>query len=300
MRFYTRALLPPSIIGTATYVVYWLREDLYLLLVPAFCLLLMLWSAVFVELWQARERTLRHVWGMEAFAEQEGERLGFRGKLDQGIYTPAGDWVTVRDADLAMMGYRLPAPKAVRTSRRARLRRQACSFGVLLCMGFLCILSTLGIFAFRAYIASLSIGPYLAGALNAVAITLLNTAFREAALKLNEWENHRRASSFTGALVYKMFIFQFINCYFSLFFIVSAAARRRGALAAALLKPRSRTASPSLLGPAWRVRPSARRLSSRTAPPSSSSSPPSAGARCAAATRASRPRSTAMTSCRRS
>jgi hypothetical protein len=91
------------------------------------------------------------------------------------------------------------------------------SLFVLLLMGLLCIVTTLGIFAFRAYIASLVIGPYLAGALNALAISVLNTAFRTVALHLNEWENHRRASSFTAALVYKMFIFQSINCYFSLF-----------------------------------------------------------------------------------
>jgi hypothetical protein len=90
---------------------------------------------------------------------------------------------------------------------------------VLALMGVLCIITTLAIFAFRAYISTLSIGPYLAGTLNAVAITVLNTLFRSLALGLNEWENHRRASSFTQALVYKMFIFQFINCYFSLFYI---------------------------------------------------------------------------------
>lgn len=219
LRFYTRALIPPSIFGAVTYVIYWVDSRAYLLLVPAFCLLLMIWSASFLEQWKGREATLRHVWDMENFAETEGERLGFRGRIDQGIYTVHGHWVSISDEDLEVMGQRLTAPSAIRSSLSARKVRELISLFALICMGFLCVLTTLGIFAFRAYISSLSIGPYLAGALNAIAISLLNTAFRNAALQLNEWENHRRGSSFTVALTYKIFIFQFFNCYFSLFYI---------------------------------------------------------------------------------
>ena len=219
LRWYSRALVLPSAVGAVTFVIYWVDEQMYLLLVPAFCLLTMVWSAGFIEQWQAREATLRHIWDMDEWAEHEGERLGYRGRIEQGIYTTHGHWVPIDDNELLVMGVKLTGPRSLRSSKRARRARELVSFGVLLGMGCLCIMTTLGIFAFRAYISSLAIGPYLAGALNAVAISTLNTAFRNAALQLNEWENHRKSSSFTAALVYKMFIFQFINCYFSLFFI---------------------------------------------------------------------------------
>ncbi|KAJ1623746.1 calcium-activated chloride channel-domain-containing protein [Pavlovales sp. CCMP2436] len=189
-------------------------------MVPGFCLLTMLWSAGFIELWQQREATLRHVWDMDEYAEHESERLRFRGTIATGVYTVHGHWVEITDSDLnPISNIALPKPRSLRASRLARQLRQLFAMSALLVMGFLCILTTLAIFAFRAYISRLAIGPYLAGALNAVAITALNTLFRNAALQLNEWENHRRSSSFTAALVYKMFIFQFINCYFSLFYI---------------------------------------------------------------------------------
>lgn len=137
----------------------------------------------------------------------------------QGIYTADGHWVPIVPDDLTVMDFKLEMPQNIRASNSARNAKQLISMAVLLLMGVACIVTTLGIFAFRAYISTLSIGPYLAGTLNAVAITVLNSLFRSLALGLNEWENHRRASSFTQALVYKMFIFQFINCYFSLFYI---------------------------------------------------------------------------------
>lgn len=218
---------------------------------------------------------------MDAYAEQETERLGFRGTLEkvrrdasagrgsavcgvcsaasadsrataprrpppqrsrarsrprslahsraslarlaparpQGVYTVDGHWVPILPSDLTVMDFTLETPQTIRASGAARNAKQLLSMAVLLLMGVLCIVTTLAIFAFRAYISTLAIGPYLAGTLNAVAITFLNSLFRTLALGLNEWENHRRASSFTQALVYKMFIFQFINCYFSLFYI---------------------------------------------------------------------------------
>ena len=36
---------------------------------------------------------------------------------------------------------------------------------------------------------------------------------------LNRWENHRLEFKVRSALVYKLFFFQFVNCYFLLFYI---------------------------------------------------------------------------------
>jgi hypothetical protein len=122
LRFYTRALLFPAVFGTATYVVYWVRPDIYLLLVPAFCLLLMIWSATFIEQWKRREATLRHIWDMDEYAEQEEERIGFRGRIEQGIYTVHGHWVPIDNSDLAVLDVELVGPKVrARTHQRRTL-----------------------------------------------------------------------------------------------------------------------------------------------------------------------------------
>ena len=59
----------------------------------------------------------------------------------------------------------------------------------------------------------------LIGVANGIAIPILNVVYKKIAVALTEWELHRTHNAFNEALALKLFMFQFVNSYASLFFI---------------------------------------------------------------------------------
>ena len=57
------------------------------------------------------------------------------------------------------------------------------------------------------------------GIANGIAIPILNVIYKKIAVALTEWELHRTHNAFNEALALKLFMFQFVNSYASLFFI---------------------------------------------------------------------------------
>jgi len=55
--------------------------------------------------------------------------------------------------------------------------------------------------------------------MNAAAIMILNKIYRSVAVRMNEWENHRTESEYMDNLLFKIFLFQFVNSYTSLYYI---------------------------------------------------------------------------------
>jgi hypothetical protein len=62
-------------------------------------------------------------------------------------------------------------------------------------------------------------GAMYAGLINAVQMITLNEVYQMVAVKLCDWENHRTDTSYENTLVVKTFAFQFVNSYFSFFYI---------------------------------------------------------------------------------
>lgn len=217
LRFYTRALALPALAGVGVYAFYVPARDVYRTLCLGFGVLVTAWAAIFIEHWKRRQATLRHLWDMDEYNDKEGDRLGFRGRFERGLYTGEGHWVALDACEV--LGVALEPPFSLRSSAVNRRAKECTSIAVLVAMGGLCVATTVLVFFIRAAIAHLAFGPYVAGGLNAVAISSLNYIFRNVALSLNEWENHRRSSTFNKALVIKLFIFQSINNYFPLFYL---------------------------------------------------------------------------------
>ena len=63
-------------------------------------------------------------------------------------------------------------------------------------------------------------GAALAGALNGVQIAALNEVYLLVAQQLTNWENHRTHRAYEDALTAKTFLFQFVNSYASLYWLV--------------------------------------------------------------------------------
>lgn len=87
-------------------------------------------------------------------------------------------------------------------------------------IGVVCVV-TISLLVFRLILVKAFSfgGGILAGVANAMSIVILDKLYKEVAIKLTEWENHRTSTQFEDKLIQKLFIFQFINSYFSLAYI---------------------------------------------------------------------------------
>jgi hypothetical protein len=91
---------------------------------------------------------------------------------------------------------------------------------VILCT--VVIIVTIAVLSFRLFVQNqhLSVfGSFVGGIINAMTIIFLNVVWKTVAQKLNEWENHRTQTDFENNLIAKIFIFQFVNSYTSLYYI---------------------------------------------------------------------------------
>ena len=88
-------------------------------------------------------------------------------------------------------------------------------------MALACIGAILGILIVRLSLIewNTTYGSPLASLVNAAVISIFNIYWRKIALLLTTWENYRLEKDFRDQLVMRMFGFQFINCYFSLFYV---------------------------------------------------------------------------------
>ena len=59
----------------------------------------------------------------------------------------------------------------------------------------------------------------IVGVINSVAIPVLNVIFKKIAQKITDWEMHRTTDEYNNSIAMKLFCFQFVNSYTSLFFI---------------------------------------------------------------------------------
>jgi len=76
--------------------------------------------------------------------------------------------------------------------------------------------------SFRLFLQKQNIsvaGSIIGGVVNAIVIIAFNVIWRKAADILTAWENHRTQTEYDDALTFKIFLFQFVNSYISLYYI---------------------------------------------------------------------------------
>nr|XP_055066503.1 anoctamin-10 isoform X1 [Misgurnus anguillicaudatus]XP_055066504.1 anoctamin-10 isoform X1 [Misgurnus anguillicaudatus] len=205
LEYFTIALVPMALIGIPYYLFDWEDYDKYVL----FAVFNLVWSTVFLEVWKRYSATLAYKWGTlsrrKAFEEP---RPGFHGELG---FNP----VTGRE-------------EPVYPSSRRQLRIYLVSLPfVLLCL-YLSFYVMMVYFMMEHWAISIyndnpnfatSILLFVPSIIYAVVIEIMNLLYRYAAEFLTHWENHRLESSFQNHLVLKVLVFNFVNCFASLFYI---------------------------------------------------------------------------------
>nr|XP_060637837.1 anoctamin-10 [Anolis sagrei ordinatus]XP_060637838.1 anoctamin-10 [Anolis sagrei ordinatus]XP_060637839.1 anoctamin-10 [Anolis sagrei ordinatus]XP_060637840.1 anoctamin-10 [Anolis sagrei ordinatus] len=205
LEYFTFALIPMAVIGIPYYIFDWEDYDKYVL----FAAFNLVWSTVILELWKRCCAVMAYRWGTLMMKRQfEEPRPGFHGVL--GINP-----VTGRE-------------EPVYSSFKRQLRIY------LVSLPFVCLCLYLSLYIMMIYfdlenqahlyheenqsdLSSLML--YVPSIIYAVVIEVLNRLYRYAAEFLTSWENHRLESSYQNHLVLKVLVFNFLNCFASLFYI---------------------------------------------------------------------------------
>uniref|UniRef100_A0A2D4H139 Anoctamin n=2 Tax=Micrurus TaxID=8634 RepID=A0A2D4H139_MICCO len=205
LEYITFALIPMAVIGIPYYVFDWEDYDKYVL----FAAFNLLWSTVILELWKRSCAVMAYRWGTLMMKRQfEEPRPGFHGVL--GINP-----VTGREE-----------PIYSSFKRQLRIYFVSVPF-VCLCLCF--SLQIMMIYFDLEFQARLyyeenqnelsALILYMPSIIYAVVIEILNRIYRYAAEFLTSWENHRLESSYQNHLILKVLVFNFLNCFASLFYI---------------------------------------------------------------------------------
>ncbi|KAK3739467.1 hypothetical protein QZH41_007863, partial [Actinostola sp. cb2023] len=181
-----------------------------------FAAFMALWSAVFLEVWKRKEASLAYEWDMMDFDEAfEPMRPRFVAAVKErrpnpitGVLEPFIPYYT-------------------------QLIRQTCSMALVMFMVVLVIAAVAGVIIYRAAVSAALyaypnegvrrgariITSITASCINLLAITILSCLYDKVALSLTNWENPRTRTAYTDTLTLKMFLFQSVNMYSSLFYI---------------------------------------------------------------------------------
>ncbi|KAI3390096.1 hypothetical protein SNEBB_003779 [Seison nebaliae] len=157
-----------------------------------FGLLFLLYYSVVKKLWNVDEKIYSHQWGVDGFLFAEKARRDYK---ENG-------------------------------SNIKRLLKYCCSILFIMVMILFVFASVLGVTTLRIVIISQKLdGIYsnLAYAatvlLNTFSTLILKLIYTKLIRKINDWECHRTLSDHNNALALKLFIFQFVNTFSSLFYL---------------------------------------------------------------------------------
>ncbi|XP_061676602.1 anoctamin-10 isoform X3 [Syngnathoides biaculeatus] len=222
LEYFTMALVPLAFIGMLCCQFDWKNYDKYVF----FAVFNLIWCTVILELWKRCSASLAYHWGTLSRKKVfEEPRPGFHGILG---FNP----VTGREEPL------YPSAK-----RQLRIYLVSLPF-VLLCL-YLSLYVMMIYFEMEGWTLMLhdreptfwtTILLFIPGIIYAVVIEVMNLIYRYAAEFLTEWvvgicefgpytcsrveeENHRLESSYQNHLVLKVLVFNFLNCFASLFYI---------------------------------------------------------------------------------
>jgi hypothetical protein len=203
LEFYTKWLCIPSLFGFLIFILLWIGGGFENTSYSSGCLLaysliLAVSSTVLDQLWVRKENIYAWKWGLSSFAESEEQRAEYKGepKIDEvsgklkKIHKPKG-----LEKYMKLMGY-----------------------GIILFFIALVIAAITAIFTFRDQ-TRYAWGATVAGVVNALQIKAMNLIYRVVAKRMTDWENNETNTVYNDSLTFKLFCFQFVNSYASLFYI---------------------------------------------------------------------------------
>lgn len=206
--YYSKIVSIPSLIGVVVFVlqrIYNPESVIVVIVNFLFCIYVSVWATVFNEFWKRKENCLAIKWGQTDFKQDEVPRPQFIGVTRR---SPVDD-----DMDDVYFD--------------STWRYKYYVFSIFVTGVFIGIVIVIVLFLIllRTRITNILIfqgfdlaGP-LVSSLNALQIQIMNMIFNKVAVKLTNLENHRTQTEYENSLILKSYVFQFVNSFFSLFYI---------------------------------------------------------------------------------
>lgn len=204
--FYTVALIPPAVIG----ILYWITSWQNLYREAIFAVFNLVWATLFLEAWKRYCSELAFKWGSLDFVSTRFEepRANYFGRMGQNPVTGK------------------PEPVFPKSQRLFRF------YGITVPVLFLCLAVAfyimLGYFGLQAIVDQwyreekqwyYRLSTFMPTVIYAIAIAILNAIYRKIATRLNDFENHRLQTSYDNHMILKLILFEFVNCFMSLFYV---------------------------------------------------------------------------------
>ena len=171
-----------------------------LLLLSAF---LALWGTAFLKYWDQKEKLFNYIWGTESFVRFEP---------DSESFVPDGYVILVFNKLFPFT-----------SSMKAAFKRYV-SYLVLIFMILLIFIGVYLIFYFKVILIEKfpdkqTLIGILSALENTILINIMSKLYHSMAIKLNDWQNHRKDFQRINALAVKFIIYDCINNYYPLFYI---------------------------------------------------------------------------------
>ncbi|CAG9311961.1 unnamed protein product [Blepharisma stoltei] len=173
-----------------------------------YAFLLSIGSTFMDQIWLRKEKVLGWKWGVCDIKGQEEQRPEYK-----GVYQ--------KDPISGKM-------KKIHEKKRHSILKNVLGLSTIIFFVTVVIASLIAIFFYRANSNDDSWGPRIAGIFNAIQIKILNIIYKKIAVVLTDWENYETESEYQNALTIKLFAFQFVNSYSSLFYIAYFKGRYEG------------------------------------------------------------------------
>ncbi|XP_074649330.1 anoctamin-4-like [Tubulanus polymorphus] len=184
-----------------------------------------LWATMFLEMWKRKEAEIGYDWDVAGFEEEEEV---IRPEFEIAVNDKRRNPVTQEEEPYVPFYKRAPI--------------DCSSFVVCIFMVCLCLCAVFAIIVYRIIIVTLMsassdgiIREYAkilttatAALISLIIIMILNKLYERIALFLTNWENPRTETEYDDRLTFKMFCFQFVNYYSTIFYIAFFKGRLIG------------------------------------------------------------------------
>lgn len=186
-----------------------------------FACFMALWAMFFIEMWKRRTAEIEYDWDVADFEEEETVRPEFEASVKKRRRSPIygrNDPNSTEEPYLSMSD---------------RLWRYVSSLWVVLFMLVVVLAAVFGVIVYRMTVSVLlfsrdqaqikqwtsTITSVTAACINLVCIIILGKVYLVIARALTNFESHRTQTEWEDSFTLKMFLFQFVNHFASLFYI---------------------------------------------------------------------------------
>lgn len=180
----------------------------------AYAVFVSFWAVFFLEYWKRKEITLAYQWDVLGFEEEEE-----RPRPTFAALAPAVE----RNPVTGLLEPHFPPEK--------RFPRIVSGIAIIVCMVSLVVLFMVGVIVYKLLVIhplyknpqfqqyAATIVSVTGSIMNLIIIMILSKVYEKLAHVLNHWEMHRTQTEYEDNLTLKVFIFQFMNFFSSIFYI---------------------------------------------------------------------------------